>query len=350
MLKTKSGLPKYCYWQKDRHGKDRVRFRRGGVSIYLTGTPWGPDFMRQYAIALDRAQAPSAYGASRAGSIDALVSSYRELVLPTLAPTTRNIRRGILARFCADFGRDLVSNFESRHLTAIINAKLATPHAGNNLRKVLRTLFKHAVRLGWRKDNPVAETDRLKIAGSGFHTWTDCEIEQYRKNWPLGTQQRLAMELALETTSRRTDVTMIGPQHRRMTPDGDVLDLRHTKNNAEAFIPLTDELRAAIEACPTRHLTYLHTKNGTPRSPKSLGGSFRSWCDAAGLPKRCTIHGLRKASMRRGAEAELTTRELMSLSGHKTYAEVQRYTDAVDKAKLARQAIAKLSKRRRDSA
>ena len=40
MFKTKSGLPKFCYWQIDRHGKRRVRFRRRGVSTYLTGTPW----------------------------------------------------------------------------------------------------------------------------------------------------------------------------------------------------------------------------------------------------------------------------------------------------------------------
>jgi hypothetical protein len=34
-------------------GKRRVRFRRRGVSLYLTGTPWGEEFMRQYAAALD---------------------------------------------------------------------------------------------------------------------------------------------------------------------------------------------------------------------------------------------------------------------------------------------------------
>jgi hypothetical protein len=87
-------------------------------------------------------------------------------------------------------------------------------------------------------------------------TWTDDEIRQFRNHWPLGTQQRLAMELALETTSRRAGVTRIGPQHER---DGK-LDLRHTKNNSEAFIPITPELRTAIDACPTQHLTFLHTK------------------------------------------------------------------------------------------
>ena len=210
------------------------------------------------------------------------------------------MRRGILTRFCREFGRDLVANFEPKHIAAILAARKDKPSAANNLRKILRHLFKHAVRIGLRKDNPVAETERLKTpSGSGLHTWTDDEIARYRAHWPLGTQQRLCMELALETTSRRTDVTLIGPQHRR----GDVLDLRHTKNDAEAFIPISDELRAAIDACPTKHLTYLHTKHGAPRSPKALGGDFRTWCDAAGLPKRCAIHGLRKGGARRLAEA-----------------------------------------------
>ena len=54
MLRMKSGLPKHCTYQADRHGKRRVRFRRRGVSVYLTGIPWSEDFMRQYAAALER--------------------------------------------------------------------------------------------------------------------------------------------------------------------------------------------------------------------------------------------------------------------------------------------------------
>jgi integrase len=151
------------------------------------------------------------------------------------------------------------------------------------------------------------------------------------------------MELALETTSRRADVTMIGPQHER----NGCLDLRHTKNDAEAFIPITPELRAAIDAMPIKHLTYLHTHKGAPRSPKALGGDFRQWCDAAVLPKRCTLHGLRKGGARRLADAGATAREIMAITGHKTLAEAQRYTDAADKARLARQAIEKLARAKR---
>jgi site-specific recombinase XerD len=347
MLRTKSGLPKHCYWQADRHGKRRVRFRLRGVSIYLTDaagtpTPWSAEFMRQHAIALDRARGPKANDRGAEGTIDALVGSYYELIFPRLAPSTRDMRRGILTRFCQEHGDKPVADIEQHHVTAILTAKGAqTPHAANTLRKVLRHLFKHAVRLRWRKDNPVAETERIQTASRGFHTWTNLEIDRYRAHWQLGTQQRLCFELALETTSRRADITRIGPQHER----NGRLDLRHSKNDSDAFIPITAELRAAIDACPTKQMTFLHTKAGAPRSAKALGGDFRKWCDAAGLPKYCTLHGLRKGGARRLAEAGASAKEIMSITGHKTLAEVQRYVDAADKAQLAEQAIAKLKRK-----
>jgi integrase len=40
MRRNKRGLPKHCAWNTDRHGRKRVRFRKSGFSIYLTGTPW----------------------------------------------------------------------------------------------------------------------------------------------------------------------------------------------------------------------------------------------------------------------------------------------------------------------
>jgi integrase len=56
------------------------------------------------------------------------------------------------------------------------------------------------------------------------------------------------------------------------------------------------------------------------------------------LPKHCSIHGLRKSASRRMAESEVTAHEIMSITGHKTLSEVQRYTDAVDRERLAEQA------------
>jgi hypothetical protein len=172
-------------------------------------------------------------------------------------------RRRRIERFRREHSGKPVRLLKRRNVAEIIAAKKAKPDAANNLRKILHHLMEHAIALGMIEHNPVIGTKRLKTKGRGLHTWTDAEIMIYRARWPLGTQQRLCMELALDTTSRRTDITLIGPQHRR----GDVLDLRHTKNDSEAFIPLTDELRSAIDAMPIKHLTYLHTQKGARRSP-----------------------------------------------------------------------------------
>jgi site-specific recombinase XerD len=348
-----------------------VRFRKGGALVYLVGSPWSEGFMRQYAAALEGAEsAAEAIGAGRIipGSINELIASYRRLVFPTLAHSTQENRRRILEAFGGEHGNKRVAQLEHEHVAAIIAAKKDTPHAANSLRKVLRLLLEHAIEIRMIAHNPAARVKRLKTAGRGFHTWTDAEIAQYRAHWPLGTQERLAMELALETTSRRADITRIGPQHTR----GGRLDLRHTKNDAEAFIPITPELRAAIDAMPrppaeiiptcvnnsltqlskysqmgtVAPLTFLHTRDGTPRSPNGLGGDFRRWCDAAGLPAHCSLHGLRKAGARRLAEAGASAKEIMSVTGHRTLSEVQRYIDRADKAKLAESAIAKLRAKR----
>ena len=51
-------LPKHCGWNLDREdGKRRVRFRKNGFSVYLTGIPWSPEFLAQYALALQGVQA-----------------------------------------------------------------------------------------------------------------------------------------------------------------------------------------------------------------------------------------------------------------------------------------------------
>jgi integrase len=345
MRRTKSGLPKFCSWHCDRDGgRRRVRVRRGGSLTYLSADliPWSEAFMRAYASALEGAMSSSATSPSRIvpGSISELIENYYKLVFPTLAHTTQAMRRGILENFRRLHGDKRVAHLEREHLVAIINEKAKTPHAANNLRKIVRHLLEHAVELKMIAHNPARQTKRFKTSG-GFHTWTDEEIATYRNYWPLGTQQRLAMELALELTTRRGDVVRVGPQHVR----GDKIAVHHSKNNSRVLIPISPELRAAIEATPTKHLTFLATRAGAPRSAKALGGDFRLWCNAAGLPPHCSLHGLRKGGARRLAEAGASAKEIMSYTGHKTLSEVQRYVDDADKVTLAEQASAKLSKR-----
>src|SRR5262249_19047592 len=127
----------------------------------------------------------------------------------------------------------------------------------------------------------------------------------------------------------------------------------HAKGSNRAVIPITAELRAAIDAMPTwpqtspiRCLTYLRTRHGRARSDKALTGDFRHWCNAAGLPDDCTLHGLRHTAAHLIAESGGTTHEIMSHTGHKSLKLVEHYTRDVDRLKLAARAFAKRSQGR----
>ena len=75
------------------------------------------------------------------------------------------------------------------------------------------------------------------------------------------------------------------------------------------------------------------------------GGNLkRECCDEAGLPE-CSAHGFRKACARRLEEARGTAPEIMAVTGHKTLAEVQRYTETAMREGLVDSAHAKLLSR-----
>ena len=128
---AKTGLPKHCSWNWDRHGKRRVRFRKRGFSTYLPGAPFSEDFMRMYYAALEGQKVqPQNIGAERTrpGSFDALiVSYYRSPEFRGLKPSTQATYRGIVERFRAEHGELPVRLLERAHIKALIGAKVSTP-------------------------------------------------------------------------------------------------------------------------------------------------------------------------------------------------------------------------------
>jgi len=129
----------------------------------------------------------------------------------------------------------------------------------------------------------------------------------------------------------------MGRQHVR---DGKIHIVQKKTKKALA-IPIHPNLQAIIDATPSGHLTFIVSDWGKPfASAQSLSFRVRTWVREAGL-KGCPLHGLRKASCRRLAEAGCTVHQIAAISGHKSILEVQRYTSAVDQTKLAEEAMAK---------
>ena len=100
----------------------------------------------------------------------------------------------------------------------------------------------------------------------------------------------------------------MGRQHIK---DG-VLTVKQQKTGVTLAIPVHPHLQAVLDATPSEHLTFMVTATGKPYGGNAFSEQFRNWCDAAGLPKRCSAHGLRKAACRRLAEAGCSANEIMA--------------------------------------
>jgi len=191
-------------------------------------------------------------------------------------------------------------------------------------------------------DNPTLGVEREKVKTAGYPTWSEVQIARFEERYPVGTKERLAFGLLLYTGQRRGDVIRTGPLHIHkgiLTIDQGKMEGNET---AHLEIPVHPKLQAIIDATPTVGLkTFLVTAFGRPFTPNGFGKWFRTQCDQAGCAG-VSAHGLRKACARRLAEIGCTAHEIASITGHASLAEVERYTRAADRKRLAGSAMRKL--------
>ena len=331
-------LPKYVQAWVDREGRAHHYFRRAGYPrVRLPGLPWSPRFMAAYEAA---SQGPQlAVGAKRVkpGTVHAAIAGYfTSLEFRSLTPGTQRGRRFILENFRAQHGDKPIALLPPEFIAHELRSK--KPFAAKTWLKTLRHLIRFCVAEKMASTDPTRDVTLPRApASDGFHTWTEDEISQFEAHHPIGTQARLALALLLYTGQRAGDVRTMGRQHVR---DG-VVTLKQQKTGAALAIPIHSELRAVLDATLSEHLTFLVTPRGKPYTANGFSKWIREQCDAAGLPKACSAHGLRKAACRRLAEAGCSANEIASISGHRTLKEVERYTRAVDQARLARNAMAR---------
>lgn len=323
----------------DRHGKTRFRFRRkGSKTIYIPGIPGSPEFARAYADALEGVTSRLEIGAGRTvpGTINALaVAIYQSAEWSQLAPTTQATYRGIIERIRRDYGDLGVRGFKADHVRKMRDKRKATPTAANNLLKVLRWMMAFAVERNLRRDNPCIGIKPLKVESDGFHTWTETEIAAFEARWPVGTSQRLAMDLLLYTAQRPGDVRQMGRQHLK---DGRV-SVKQEKTSARLEISIHPALAASLATVPDDQMMFVVTQHGKPYTAGGFGNWFSRACRKAGLAK-CSAHGLRKSAATRLADAGCSESQIKAVTGHKTSKEVERYTRARDQRGLADAAMA----------
>lgn len=325
----------------DRHGHKRHYYRRAGYErVTLPGAPGSAEFMAAYAAADARApKQPEPRTPPR--SIGALIQEYyRSHGFRTLRDSTKRGYRNILDRFRAKYGDRGAASIEPHHLEAIFHGMAETPGAVRNLRRRLSKVFALAVRLGWRKTNPVKDTVIETSKSKGFVPWSEDDIARFEAHWPSGSRERLALALLLYTGQRRSDVVTMGRQHVR---DGRI-SVRQIKTDNRLQLMIVPALKTELDQ-HTAGLTYLLTQYGHAFTAAGFTQWFRERAEMAGLEGR-TPHGLRKAAGRRLAEAGCSAKEIAAVLGHTTLAEVERYTRDADQVALSDAALGRVGPKR----
>jgi integrase len=325
----------YVKQYRDRTGTMRRYFRRAGKNYgVLPGDIGSPEFMEAYQGYLG-AKIPTGTLRAEPGTFGAIVLSFLSSVeFKNLKPSSQRTYRLILNPLTDKHGHkrlSLLTRDAAKNMIAGIGDE--RPAMANLTRRILSRVFRVAVAAGqWAGNNPFALMTTYKIGS--HHTWTEAEMAQYERRWPLGTRERLAYCLLLFSAQRGGDVVKM---RRRDVIDGEI-HLVQQKTDMPLRIPVHPELAKALKAGPAHASFLIADEHG--HQMRGLTVLIRDAAKAAGLPADCKAHGLRKAALTRIAEGGASAKLIMAVSGHKTLREVERYTAAAEQPKLARKAMA----------
>jgi len=212
-----------------------------------------------------------------------------------------------------------------------------TPAQARNYLDAMRGLFK------WAKsaqhiavDSAEGVKNPKRNKGPGFPIWTEADVESYYKRWPLGTKERVWLDVLLFTGLRRGDAVVIGRQHVR----NGVATLRTEKSQGEITVtlPILPVLQRTLDAGPIGDLAFICGKNGKPFKKESFGNVFKDACAAAGLHDR-SAHGCRKIGATRAAEEGASVAQLNAIFGWTGTAMASPYTQTADRKRLAVEAM-----------
>ncbi|KLK90291.1 integrase [Microvirga vignae] len=324
-------------------GKTYYSFRMGkGPRIRLPDDPRSEEFAQAYRDALAGNYRPASKSQTvQPGSIAAIIRSYRKSAeyIGLRATTKQGYESRLRIIEAAHGHRQMAGLNRERIVKGIMQPYADRPGQALAILKMLRVLIRHAMLINVLKSDPSIGIRRPK--GGEIRSWTDEEIAQFEAYWPVDSKQRLAFALHLYTGQRRSDV------HRMTWADiqGNSIRVVQQKTGAKLTIPMHRNLVGVLAAAGRQHVTILNTAYGKPFTVDGFSGFMRDAITEAGLPLECQAHGLRKAAGRRLAEAGCTAHEIMSVLGHKTLAEAERYTREADQARMAMAAVTKLQAR-----
>lgn len=342
---------------QDRHGRTRWRYRRGKLTISLKGKPGDPEFEEAYKAAVEgrkprKAAVIKMPGAALPGTFRAAwtkVKTTPDWLAHDPQTQLKNIRLAeeFLELKVVDdqpilWGDIPMKDFKRRHAKDILARFHTTPHKAKHLLVAIRKMINVALDEEWIETDPTWKLS-YRPEYKGWRAWTDTERDMFEQRWAIGTTPRTTYTLALWLGTRRSDVARLRWEWFDFKKG--TVTLVTKKGERSLVLPITPMLREALAPLPRGRETVLLTQYGKPFSEKSLTGRMADWTNSAGLPKGCTLHGLRKTLGKMLAETGATTRQLMETLGHDDIEHAELYSREAEQQRLARDAMTRLTRK-----
>lgn len=321
-------------------GNVRYYYRHTSPATPMPDAPKdSPEFLKAYAAAVEGApRKVRGKVQHRTGTIGAAIRAFLASdSYMTRASSTRARWRSFAEEFEAFFATARLADLRPQHIRRYLSQ--FNPHPANNRLKLWRAMGRWWVDTGLIEDDPARSVrPRAAPESDGFEPWTEADVAAFRAHWPIGTMQRLALELIATTGAAIGDAVTLGPSNVR---DGWLTYTRAKSRTSctapvfaperPAWFPPTADLSACIAAAP-RHMTYLSTRKGASRSGKAAGAWFVRAARQAGVEK--SAHGLRKYLSVYMAERGATEAQRMAVLGHDTTAQTRAYSKSADARRI----------------
>jgi integrase len=309
-----------------------VRIGRG-ERVRIRAALGSPDFDAEYhaAITTLSAKREKESGAA-AGSLAWLIERYRETAAWTkLSLATRRQRENIFRHVLDSAGRQPLAKITTGTIKAARDRRAATPSQARHSLDTMRGLYRWAVEAQIAKIDPTAGvTDPARTKSDGFAVWTQEDIAAFEKRWPIGTKERVWLDVLIYTGLRRGDAVQLGRQHIR----NGIATLKTEKTGTVVTLPIIPVLAKTLATGPCGDLTFICGERGNPFTKESFGNEFRKACRAAGLSRR-SAHGLRKAAATRAADNGATEAQLEAIFGWSGGRMASLYTRAANRKRLS---------------
>jgi integrase len=329
---------RYLHHEIDRHGNTRWYFRKyPGKRIRIRGDYDSHEFMLAYEAArTGRDPLKPARPAKRVVIKDTLawlIARYHDSAAwARLSVSSRRQREYVFNAVVKSAGDAPVGKLTKKTIKEAIDRRRTTPAAANSFLNVMGVLFRWGLEAELIDHDPTEGVRGLPGKTEGYHTWTEEEIAQFERRWPVGSRERLALAILLYTGFRCGDAAIFGRQHIQ----GSTITLRTEKTKMTVVIPLFPELASILNLTKMSGLAFICGKDGQPLSKNRFGTWFTKAAKAAGISNG-TAHGLRKAAATRAVNNGATLAQLEAFFGWSGGKMASVYTKKADRARLAQE-------------